>query len=85
MLRWLRKGPRRSELHSGKLFCVLLFPKFLRIPYFYERTRKHEAILDGEIDLDSHTNVSYFPNLAKDRHAHGCTIKPRGVFLLIIA
>ena len=45
-----------------------------------KRARKHEAILDGEIDLDSHTNVSYFPNLANIRHAHRCTRNPVAFF-----
>ena len=35
---------------------------------------------DGEIDLDSHTNGFYFPNLAEIRHAHGCTRNPVAFF-----
>ena len=76
VLYWLRKGPRKSQLHHEKLFRVLLFPKFLRVSYFYERARTHEAILDGEIDLEAYTNGFYFPNLAKIRHAHGCMRNP---------
>ena len=62
---------------------VSLFPKFLRVSYFYERARTHEVILDGEIDLDSHTNGFYFPNLAKIRHAHRCTRNPVAFFYLL--
>ena len=39
---------------------VSLFPKFLRVSYFYEQARTHEAILDGEIDLDLTRMVSIF-------------------------
>ena len=68
---------------AGKFFCVFLFSKFLRVSYFYVRARTHEAILDGEIDLDTHTNSFYFLNLAKTRHTHGFTRNPVAFFYLL--
>ena len=62
VLYWLRKGPRKSQLHRQKLFRVFCSPKFLRVSYFYVRAGTHEAIVHCEIDLASCTTGLYFPH-----------------------